>query len=76
MNKDPFIKKLYNDISEDLDFYNVQTGNLELEVLDDILDIVKLNLNKCGFEIKNDEEQKTKNELITIKIMIHNLNCF
>ena len=33
---------IYNDISEDLDFYNVQTGNLELEVLDDILDIVKL----------------------------------
>ena len=56
MSKDPFIKKLYNDISEDLDFYNVQTGNLELEVLDDILDIVKLNLNKYSFEVKNDEE--------------------
>ena len=57
MSKDPFIQKMYNDISEDLDFYNVQTGNLELEVLDDILDIIKLNLNKRCFEIENDEEK-------------------
>ena len=54
MKLDKKLKGFFDQVCEDIDFYNVETGNLDLEVMDDILDIIKVNLFKFNHNIKDE----------------------